>query len=68
MTKLNIVVRSDEEIEDFVNNLDVDQVRTLIEMFGKIDRLEMVDGQPRWNDDEMDLIGVVQDFLIEDEE
>jgi hypothetical protein len=47
--------------DNFLNDLDTGEIDTLIRFVTGIDRLEMKDGQPRWDSETIDLIGRFQD-------
>lgn len=48
--------------DKFLNDLDDDDVATLIQLVASLDRLEMKDGAPRYVSEEIDLIGRFDDF------
>lgn len=55
----------DAQIEDFMNDLSEDEVQTLIDLVGGLDRLATdQDGGAVYTPDEIDLIGRFSDFAI----
>lgn len=54
--------RSLPDVDSFVNDFDGDEIETLVSVVAQIDPLEIVNGKPRWDRNEMDLIMKFRDF------
>lgn len=54
--------RTSVEVEAFINDLDLEELGSLVDVIAKVDRLAMKDGQPVYTPVEIDLIGRFTDF------
>lgn len=55
-------------IEEFVNDLDQDEVEVLVRLVGSMNALEMVEGAPRFDGNEIDLITKFNAFVEANDE
>lgn len=52
-----------DALEAFLNTLADEEVETLVGLVASLDRLEIKDGAPRFDEAEMDLIGRFDDLV-----
>lgn len=60
--------KSENDVDTFFNDLDADELETLLRFVAKVDPLEMGDGKPKYVSDEIDLIQKFQEFVGDDVE
>lgn len=63
-----IANKSENDVDTFFNDLDADELETLLRFVARVDPLEMTDGKPKYISDEIDLIQKFQEFVGDDVE
>ena len=56
-------MRTQADVDEFINDLDTDEVNVLVEVVANVDPLQTNEGKPRWNADQMNLIQRFQQFV-----
>lgn len=59
------MARTDADIEGFFNDLDSDDTELLLELVAGMDPLAMEDGKPKYNGEQITLIGRFQQFVAD---